>query len=421
MKVNVKLLSPMKTEGETSVFFKLKYRGQSIKVYPTVKVALRNWSKNNLRVLSGDPAYVEKNKRIEHWLEMIKKGIHDLELNGYPITGATLKRWIEKGGVDQKSLQRRVPLLDYYDAVAAAKCGSLHPQTMFQFRRNREHLAKFVKGRNSRVCDLDYRFLSDYLSFLQKQHVKNGTLPLSKNTIAGMLSRTTVVAHSAIRDGLIPAFDFKGLNKREDMDSLFLNPDQIRQFAGAEVLNETEERARDLFLFNCFAGLRYGDLQRLSKSNFSIQMIDGQPVTMYAHRQTKTDRRVTVPLFPQAKGILEKYEWELPKMSALTFNKTIKALALRAGLIEIRRVRIHRGANQRFEADQPIWQGVSSHTARRSFCTNCYRAGLSIGIIMLYSGHLRESQLLTYIREPMSVSVVYRAISNGGFDLGSAA
>lgn len=40
---------------------------------------------------------------------------------------------------------------------------------------------------------------------------------------------------------------------------------------------------------------------------------------------------------------------------------------------------------------------ISSHTCRRSFATNLYRMGYSLGQIMPMTGHATEAQLRVYI------------------------
>lgn len=44
------------------------------------------------------------------------------------------------------------------------------------------------------------------------------------------------------------------------------------------------------------------------------------------------------------------------------------------------------------------WQLVSSHTGRRSFCTNVYKQGLPTFMIMSVSGHKTEKAFLKYIK-----------------------
>ena len=46
----------------------------------------------------------------------------------------------------------------------------------------------------------------------------------------------------------------------------------------------------------------------------------------------------------------------------------------------------------------PKYDLIKSHTARRSFCTNKYKAGMNIFDIMLFSGHSTEKEFYKYIR-----------------------
>ena len=41
---------------------------------------------------------------------------------------------------------------------------------------------------------------------------------------------------------------------------------------------------------------------------------------------------------------------------------------------------------------------ISTHTARRSFCTNMYKKGMPIYDIMHFSGHASEKEFYKYIR-----------------------
>ena len=46
----------------------------------------------------------------------------------------------------------------------------------------------------------------------------------------------------------------------------------------------------------------------------------------------------------------------------------------------------------------PKWQLVGTHTARRSFATNAYKAGVPPISIMKITGHTKESTFMKYIR-----------------------
>jgi integrase len=54
--------------------------------------------------------------------------------------------------------------------------------------------------------------------------------------------------------------------------------------------------------------------------------------------------------------------------------------------------------NRKEEVSQPKYQAISSHTCRRSFCTNQFKLGMPVLIIRKISGHNTEKAFLQYIR-----------------------
>jgi site-specific recombinase XerD len=98
------------------------------------------------------------------------------------------------------------------------------------------------------------------------------------------------------------------------------------------------------------------------------------------------------------KEILEKFNGKLPDtISNQNFNDYLKELAEIAGLNQnvIRHENNNRG---KVEVYYKKYQLISSHTARRSFCTNAYIMGVPTLAIMAISGHKSESAFLRYIK-----------------------
>ena len=96
--------------------------------------------------------------------------------------------------------------------------------------------------------------------------------------------------------------------------------------------------------------------------------------------------------------ILEKYSFELPaEISNQKFNEYIKDVCRIAGINGTETITKTVGGNivtEKFEK----WKLVSSHTGRRSFCTNMYKRGLPTLMIMSISGHTTEQSFLKYIK-----------------------
>lgn len=119
-------------------------------------------------------------------------------------------------------------------------------------------------------------------------------------------------------------------------------------------------------------------------------------------RQQKTNTKVTIPLHPVVLEVLEKYNYNLPEpISNQRFNEYIKETAKLAEINAMEAITITKGGKLQTEL-YPKHELISSHTGRRSFCTNMYKRGLPTLMIMSISGHKTEKSFLKYIKVKQS-------------------
>jgi integrase len=144
-----------------------------------------------------------------------------------------------------------------------------------------------------------------------------------------------------------------------------------------------------MFLLLCWTGCRFSDLSKIHKDNIKDNRIE--------IKQQKTDTKVIIPILPATREILEKYNYEPFKISNQKFNEFIKTACKVAGFDEeIKISRIVKGENKEFVSKK--YELVTSHTGRRSFCTNMYEKGLDTTMIMSVSGHKSLDIFLHYIK-----------------------
>ena len=114
------------------------------------------------------------------------------------------------------------------------------------------------------------------------------------------------------------------------------------------------ELVRDVFVFACYTGLGYAELNKLSTSH--IQKGDDGGDWIIIDRN-KTDIRCRIPLLPQAKAILQKYEKFpvnqnrgklLPVNSNQKMNEYLKELAGICGINKNLSMHIARHSNYSF-------------------------------------------------------------------------
>ena len=159
-----------------------------------------------------------------------------------------------------------------------------------------------------------------------------------------------------------------------------------------------ETIVRDKYVVNCFLGLRYSDFNNLEAHFFKKKTIGGKEFIVYSGRAKKTDQLVEFAVHPTAVSILERYNYQLPKMIDTKFNSLLKEVCVKAGLSSIERIREIRGT-ETIVKNLPKYELITSHAGRRSFCTNFYNEGISIQAIMSISGHCDEKEFRKYVKK----------------------
>lgn len=177
----------------------------------------------------------------------------------------------------------------------------------------------------------------------------------------------------------------------EDVDTVYLNEAELQKLKDFDLSKTPHlDRVRDWFLLLAWTGCRYSDLEKISKSDIKDDFI--------TFRQQKTNTKVTIPLHPVVLEILKKYKYQMPEqITNQRFNEYIKDAAELAKIDSNEHITITRGGILKTDT-MPKHKLISSHTGRRSFCTNMYKRELPTLMIMSVSGHKTEKSFLKYIK-----------------------
>ena len=250
--------------------------------------------------------------------------------------------------------------------------------------------------------DLTMEFYESFIRYCNEATVisedKEGNLVTSKrfsyNTVGTHIKNIKVFHNYALEKG----YTQKVLPKKfkvfaETADTIYLNENELHAIFKMDLSdNKRLEPQRDLFNIGCYTVLRFGDLPNLKREN----IIKGG--TRIRVKTEKTGETVEIPLHWTIKTILEKYDGSLPNaISDQKMNDYLKEIAQKAGLNEFVMKAQTRGGSK-VESSHNKWELVTVHTARRSFATNAYLAGVPSISIMKISGHRSEKSFLKYIK-----------------------
>ncbi len=157
------------------------------------------------------------------------------------------------------------------------------------------------------------------------------------------------------------------------------------------------EVVRDVFVFQCLTGCRYGDLAGFSEAD----VVDG--ILEYIPRKSAEGRPVVVrvPLTPTARAIVEKYAGLrggklLPVPDNQTYNDALKTIFEKAGLT--RPVTVLNPVTRQ-EEKRPLCEVASSHLARRTFVGNLYKQVKDPSLVGSLSGHAEGSRAFARYRD----------------------
>jgi len=209
-------------------------------------------------------------------------------------------------------------------------------------------------------------FYGKYLGYLEKEQGMN--INTRGNQIKNLKAFCRWLSQNKDHDF---GFDLASLKVTKELNEIiFLSEEELRLIKHLDLDNQPGlDKVRDLFLFQCYTGLRYSDLTRLNRDH-----INGLRIEMKA---LKTGKKIYVPLRPVAHKLLVKYSFELPRLSEQRCNKRLKELGSLAGINEtIEQQKMVSG--KKIHIHVPKWQLLTTHIACKTFISLGVAKGIRV-------------------------------------------
>lgn len=256
------------------------------------------------------------------------------------------------------------------------------------------------------VKDVNLNFRDEFIKYLTEVD------KINDNTAGRYISFIKTIVLDARKNGIdvSPQInDFKGFTVKPPI--VTLTPDEIQKIKNTYYDSKNLEISRDWLLIGCFTGQRVSDLLRMNKS--MISEVSG--FRFIELEQVKTKKTVQIPIHYEVELILNKRNGEFPPLFANTqdsnstmFNKFLKDVCRIAEIDESVEGNLNNKSTNRYEKGKHFkWKLISSHSCRRSFCTNFYaQREYPTPLLMSVSGHATESMFLEYIgKKPMDYAL----------------
>lgn len=370
------------TKGNAELFARVTVNGKRANIGLKRKVPIAQWDSKSKKV-SGSGAVT---KQINHHIEQVRARIYniyqELKYRDELITAQLIKAKYNGEDDNSKTLQE---ILKYHNKKIEK---TLAPGTIRNFGITENYINRFFikKLRTSDIYlkQLDYKFISDFETFLMGYYPTGHPKAMSHNTVMKHLQRLRKIITLAYhlewieKDPFIrwkPTFE----NKQRD----FLSANELSNLENYNFPLERLDRVRDLFVFSCYTGISYADIIKLTVDNL-IFGIDGSKWIITTRQKTKTP--VKVPLLDKAELIVEKYaehpvtavsETLLPVLTNEKINLYLKEIADAVGLKK----------------------NLTFHMARHTFATTVTLSnGVPIETVSKLLGHTKIATTQIYAR-----------------------
>ncbi|HUB61340.1 MAG TPA: site-specific integrase, partial [Puia sp.] len=261
------------------------------------------------RAVNAPSSQDEEAAALNAYLDTVTAKVHEarhqLIMSGKPVTAEAVRDFVQ--GRPKTNAERPHLLLEIFqyhnDQVKALVGKEFSKGTMTKFNTVLKHTRAFLqwkyKADDIDIRKLDYEFITE-LEFWYKsvQHVEH-------NTTMKYIACVKKMAIRALRNGWLQRDPFMGFNMAlREIEREALTSEELERMATKSFDVQRISQVRDIFLFSCFTGLAYADLQKLKRSEISIGIDGGKWI--FTRRQ-KTDTPSRIPLLPMAQQILEKY------------------------------------------------------------------------------------------------------------------
>ena len=342
--------SKLGTDGKCPIYLRCTMDGQRVELSIGIFIAPETWDESKQQIKGRTEEVKILNNRLNKTAVRVQDIYNQLESKGESFSVIHVKNKLS-GVSDEKGV---LEILDSLIKGIEGRVGNDYSVgTLKHYKTTLSRLGEFIKTKFRRsdlpLSMIDYSFLSSFDLYLKSE------LCLKPNSALTYHKHLKKVINTAISMNLLstnPYSTFKVTRNETHRDYLTLQ--ELHHIERKKFTTRRMEIIRDVFVFACYTGLAYAELQNLSREHIQIGNDGGEWIII---DRAKTNIRCRVPLLPRARAILGKYEAFplrenrgklLPVHSNQKMNEYLKELAT---LCEI-------GKN------------LSMHVARHTFATS---------------------------------------------------
>lgn len=292
-----------KSENAThaTIYLRITYDGKRVEISTMRKVPLAKWNAKANKMEGTSVAAKQINRHLDNLKNKIYLSHQRLIDDKVEVSAINIKNEYLGNNEVRKFI---LDMFEEHNTGMEKLIGKDYSfRTLQRYKTTKKHLAAFIyssyKLNDFPVKDIDTKFVNAFVYYLKT------TQNLTHNSALKYLAYFKKIVRVAFTNGWMekdPFYNFK--LKIQQIDREFLNKEEIIKIMEKDFFIPRIQHVRDVFLFSCYTGLAYSDVEKLTKDDI-VKGIDGN--LWIKIKRTKTKTLSSIPLLPIAQKLVEKY------------------------------------------------------------------------------------------------------------------
>ena len=215
----------------------------------------------------------------------------DMVASGEPLTADTLKDYIKNGGYKSYTIEN---LFDEYYKILQKRIGSTITKSVYSKYELVRDLFYTIAKKNAECASISPSHVRTFKAICESRYMTS--------TTGGYLQKLKTVLLYAQDNGRLKINPFIGVKiTKGNKDIEYLSEEELRRLENLHIENKSLRNVLDAFLFECYSGISYADLKRISP--YDIQVDNG--IYFVQGRRQKTDKPFTSVLLPNFLNLIK--------------------------------------------------------------------------------------------------------------------
>ena len=323
-------------EGGLPVYMRITVDGIFTEISTKRKCDSNNWNVTSGRMSGKSDTARTFNAYLDTLQQKVFEVKRKLIETDKELTAENIKNLLL--GKDTRKKYMVLEVFKYHnDQMAALVNQEYAAGTLDRYETSYRHTESFLKWKyklnDIEIDKLNYEFITEY-EFWLKSIRKCG-----HNTTMKYLSNFKKIVLRCLKNGWLQKDPFLGFNMaKREVERTALTEHELDKLSNMRFSIERLEIVKNIFLFSCYSGLAYADVQKLKRSEIRIG-IDGEKWIFTKRQKTHVSSRI--PLLPPALEIINRFEQHpqcknqdrvLPVLSNQKMNSYLKEIADACGI-----------------------------------------------------------------------------------------